>query len=431
MRSSDSTRGVTRAMLAGLLASGLVLVGCTASSSDDGDDPAPNPGPAQNADGVSFGASIEEYREAFAEVEPITLRFQTEAAQGSLNAAGRQAYGDALEEWSDGRITIEWGYGASFVPNALEWAPALSDGRIDVSYFLPYYNPDVYPLLSDLTTATLLDGNRPTSTLLSSAWLTDAVVSLPGYLEEAESGGVHILANTPSGNIPGIFCKNDISTLQELDGVLISASGAGRVAQLTALGFAPQSIAFTELYEALERNVVECGSSVLTNLDTIGATELTPHIVADPEASLVGFPSFIAVGKEKWDMLPLVAQQLMHDRLDVLFGVEPVAQSQRNASILEQVRAAGGDMRPLGADARAVLLSTNEDLLTSLGAGGADIDTILGIFDSWRETIDENLYPELDSSIEVFLADGAYDDIDLQPWIDAFFSEILLERRPG
>lgn len=422
MRSVRSMGRRGRTSLIGLAVVGLAVAGCT--TADDGGD-------ASVGEGVAFGASIEEYRAAFADVDPITLRFQIESPENSLNAVGRQSYGDALEEWSGGKIAIEWGYSASFVPNALEWSAGLADGRMDIGFFLPYYTPEIFPTLSDLTTATLLDGNLPTSTLVSTGWITDAVYSLPGYLEEAEEGGVHILSLTPSANIPVIFCKQDRTSLADFEGVPVSASGSGRVAQLSALGFNPQSIAFTELYEALERNVVECGSTVVTNLDTIGATELTPYIVADPVASLVGFPNFLAISQDTWESLPLVAQQLMIDRLDVLLENEPVSQSQRNARILEQVTAAGGGMKPFADDARAALLEVNEGLLEELGTNGADIEAILGLHEQWNDLVNDELLPDLSPSIEEFLRGGAFDGVDLQSWIDAVFAEVLVPNRPS
>lgn len=411
----------TRA-LAGAAAAGLLLAGCGTSGASD--DPA-------TGKGVSYGASIEEYQAAFADVDPITIRVQADGPEDSPASLGRQAWMDAVEKWSDGKITVEWGFSSAFVPSATEWASGLADGRMDVSNFLPYYTPEVFPKLSELTNATFLDGNAPTATLSSTGWVTEMLYSQPEYQEEAEASGVHVLALMPSANISGIFCTRSRTSLKDFDGVAVSASGQGRVKQLTALGMAPQSIAFTELYEALERDVVGCGSTVVNAIDSIGATNLVPYATADPDVSLVGFPAFIAIGKDKWDSLPLVAQQLLYDRLDVLFEQEATHEMSRNVAWLDKARAAGGGFRPFAKDARDKLKAVNKTILDDMAANGVDTDAVMAAYKRWNATVNDKLYPDLTSDLDEFLSAGGFKDVDLKPFAQAVFDELLVEHRPS
>lgn len=412
------------------VASAAVLTLALASCSSTPD--TTNAGGSQTGgEGVAYGASLEEWQAAFADVDPIALRFQTSGPEGSLANLGLQEYGDALEEYSDGKITIEWGHSSSFVPAATEWNIGFSDGRIDAGLFLPYYNPDIFPELNNLTSATFLDGNAPTSTLVSSAWVTDALFSLPVYQEEAAANGVHILALGPSVSFAAMFCTEPRSSLADFEGVQISASGSGRVAELTALGFSPQSVAFTELYEALERGIVQCGSSVPTAIESIGAIELVPHAIADPVAALTGFPSFVAVSQAKWESMPLVAQQLFTDRIDAFLVNEPIGQGERVTEWLDQAIDAGGGIEPLDKDAREALLEANDALLADLEAQGTDVDALQETFDKWNTTINDDLYPDITDSLQDFLLEGGYGNLDYQPFVDAVFDEILLEHRPN
>lgn len=401
---------------------GVVFATACTSSGDSGTDP---------EGGVPSGATLKQYQAAFAGVDPIRLRMQTDGPEGALSNVGREAWADAVEQWSAGKITFEIGYSNSFVPASTEWAAGLADGRIDVGFFLPYYNPDEFPELSGLTDATFLDGNRPLSTLASTGWVTETTLRQGRYQEEAEAGGVHILTLAPSANIPGIHCRQDLAATGDFAGVPVSASGKGRFAQLEALGFAPQSIAFTELFEALERGIVSCGSTVPSALDSIGAVDLVPHAIADPEASLVGFPNFLAVGKDTWDSLPLVARQLLFDRLDVFLVEEVKARSERNSNWLDRIRASGGGIHPLDPESRRRLLAANAILLDELNSRGADTGAFVAAAQRWRTVVDRDLYPGLTPSLEEFLATRAYRAIDFHPFADALFREVLLEHRPS
>lgn len=406
----------TRALL---MAATLVLAGCAGGENKD------------RGTGVPFGAAMTEYQAAFRNVEPITLRLQTDGPEGSLSNVGREAWAKAVEKWSGGKVSFEFGYSNSFVPASTEWAAGLADGRIDAGFFLPYYNPDDFPRLSALTDATFLDGNRPLSTLVSTGWVTETTFTHPEYTEEAEANGIHILALAPSANIPGIFCTKARTSLADFADVPVSVSGAGRFEELKALGFAPQSIAFTELFEAIQRGVVSCGSTVPSALDTIGAVELLPYAIADPEASLVGFPNYLAIGKAVWDALPLVAQQLLFDRLDVFMAEELKARSERNADWLERVKAKGGGITSLDADARKALLAKNQNLLDALAGQGADTKAFVAAHTKWDGIVNDTLYPDVTSSLEDFLTARDYRTVNVQPFVDRFFTDVLLKNRPS
>lgn len=422
----NRTRSARYAALASMAAAALILAGCSG-----GDDPgATSPAEPAAGEGVPYGASKEEYIAAFEDVDPIAIKFQTSGPEGSLANVGLESYAAAVEEWSGGKITFEWGYSSAFVPAATEWNIGFGDGRIDMGLFLPYYNPDIFPEYNNLTNATFLDGNAPTSTIVSSAWITDALYSIPAYEEEARDNGIHVLALGPSVSYAGIFCGSERTSLDDLSGVLVSASGSGRVEQLTALGLSPQSIAFTELYEALERGVVQCGSTVPTALQSIGAVDLVPYMIADPEAALVGFPSFLAMSVEVWDDLPLVGQQLLTDRIDAFLTDEGPGQGERVTAWLAEAQAAGGGILPLDDDARDALLAANQALLEKMAAQGTDVDALTEIFDKWQSLVNDELYPDVTTNLEEFLQEGGFETLDYAPFVDAVFEEVLIGHRP-
>lgn len=407
----------------------IAAVAVTGGCSDNGQTDPDVPPPMGN--GVAFGATMEEYHAAFADVEPISLTYQFTAELGSDVNAPYEAHLAAVEEWSDGKVTFDRAYSGSLVPNVTEWGPALADGRIDIGYFLPYVTPGVFPKLTLLSNGTLLDGTAPTATLLSTATFSDAIYADPSLQEEAEAGGVHLLLRPPNFSLTGYFCPEEFTSAADFAGANVSVAGEGQLLQAQGIGAQPQSIAYTELYEALQRGVVDCLASSPTTVQTFGATDLVTHMTIDRETGLANFLGFYAVGKEAWDSLPLVAQQLLYDRLDMLIATLPRTDSVRNVQWLADAEALGGGIVEFEADAAAALSEANEALLARVAEGGIDVERLIATRDEWRAILTDELYPEVPTSIEEFLRTGGFsEDIDLTLFADALYERMLAQHRP-
>lgn len=417
------TRRKTAAVSVALFA--VMLSGC-------GSEGAPEPGAPAEGGGVAYGATIEEYHAAFADVDPVTLKYQFTAGIGSEVNAPYEEYLDAVEEWSDGKVTFDRAYSASLVPNTAEWSAALADGRLDLTWFLPYTTPGVFPKLSLLADGSLLDGTEPTATLLSTAVFTDAVYADPALGAEAEAGGVHVLLRTPNFALTGYFCPEARTSLDDFAGANVSVAGAGVFVQAAALGAQPQSIAYTELYEALQRGVVDCVASSPTTVQTFGATEIVPSFTIDRDSGLSNFLGYYAIGKEKWDSLPLIAQQVLFDRLDTLIEILPRTDGDRIVKWYSDVQAIGGGIVEFEADASRALSVANEEILAKMAEGGVDVDRLLETRDDWSSILNDELYADLPDSIEEFLQEGGFgDDVDLSIYTKALYERVLLEHRPG
>ena len=111
--------------------------------------------------GFDYGASQEDVDAALSELEPVNIVYQA-GAQGpnSVSAQSAHAFKEYVEERSGGKITVEviW---AQAIAGYSEIDDALSDGRIDVSYALPIYDPSTYPAFDALATTSAGLPNSP------------------------------------------------------------------------------------------------------------------------------------------------------------------------------------------------------------------------------------------------------------------------------
>lgn len=395
-------------------------------------------GGGAQADGPSVapGATIEEYQAAFAEIDPITLRIQVTPAEGAPENEPAQRWADSIEEWSGGAITFEWGYSNAFVPNSGELFQALSDGRLDIApSTVPYTNPTLFPKLTNVFNASLLDENTPASQLATPSWLTEMTLTDPELVAEAEAAGVQFLGVRPTFGVSVLQCPEAWTTLDELRGKTSFAAGPANVAQLEALGMSPTTIAYTELYESVERGIVECISMTVDYALISGLAGMLPHGMLSTETSFGSFPSWWTMSKVTWDGLPRIAQQLLIDRLDVIYGggepgsTDLEVKSTQLSDWLEQAGSKGGGFVELDAAASAALKGANDATVQAL-SNDVDLAAIEAAQAEWSAAV-VDLYPDLPTDLTTFLADGGFASVDLQPWGDVVYEELLLSIRPS
>lgn len=93
-----------------------------------------------------------------------------------------------------------------------------------------------------------------------------------------ERFGVRSLAIWPFG--PQIFfCNEPISTLDDINGLKVRSFTASMSTLLERLGATPVTLAFPEVYPALQRGVASCGITSATSANTGKWPEVTTHIL--------------------------------------------------------------------------------------------------------------------------------------------------------
>lgn len=413
-------------------AAGLALAGCSANTGGDGGDPTEG----ATTDGVAYGATQEEWAAAFADVEPVLIYAQTPAPKGSPTGLNMENYFAAVEEWSDGKITFDIAY-SNAVAAPTEIDDALNDGRLDIGSVLPIYEPSDYPATNALIEAGVL--NNPSAVvgvLQSNAWPNDVAFQTPEIMEEWDSHGIVPLVPVFNSGANGLFCSSEHTTLESLQGVQVSAGGTIQIAQVEALGAAATSIAYTELFESLQRGVVSCtvGSQTVALLG--GFLPEAPYIVIDPEATFAVAPGGLAFSKSKWETLPLVAQQLFWDKLDIFLGENITVKIWPNtAEAQAQVEAADGKFSNFEPAARKAIQDVNASVIEGLrGSSALDGDALVDAAEAaatgWTKSVEDLGYdPSVGYADFAEWADGG--NTDISDYLETVMKEIFLPNRPS
>lgn len=93
-----------------------------------------------------------------------------------------------------------------------------------------------------------------------------------------ERFGVAPLAVWPFGG-QILFCNEPIERLSDLSGMKVRSFTASMSALLEALGATPVTLAFPEVYPALQRGVASCGITSATSANTGKWPEVTTHVL--------------------------------------------------------------------------------------------------------------------------------------------------------
>jgi TRAP-type C4-dicarboxylate transport system substrate-binding protein len=388
--------------------------------------------------GVEYGASKAEYQKAFENIEPVELRTQTPAPKGAVTGRNVEAYLNAITDWSGGKITFDVAY-ANAVAAPGENDDALVDGRLDLAQVLPLYEPSEYPANAALVEATFVsDQSAVAGTLQSNAWPNEVAFDTPEVLREWEDQGIKLMVPQYNSGVNVLFCREPKRDLAALRGMESASGGQAQSAEIEALGGSAVSVPYPELYESLQRGVVDCTVSSLTVGVLGGFIKTAPQLTVDPAAGFAMAPGGMAISQSTWDSLPLVAQQLMWDRMDVFLTSNIEEKIWPNtADAVRQAKVAGGSVEPFASDAQQAIQRANDGLLEKLGGTDAVADptafttAIEESADRWLAAVEEVGIAEADVPYREF--DTWYTDgkVDVDAYVKRVYEEIFLPHRPS
>ncbi|WP_181311744.1 TRAP transporter substrate-binding protein DctP [Nocardioides campestrisoli] len=388
-------------------------------------------------EGLEIGATKEEYREAFADIDPITLNTQSPGPKGSATGKPIEDWVAAVEDWSDGKITFEIAF-SNAVAEPIEIDDALNDGRLDVASTLPIYEPSEYPANAALIeTGFISDQTVVAGALQSNAWPNEVAFSNDEVMAEFEDHGLVPLVPIFNSGAQMLLCSQPRTSLADIKGSAISSSGTAQSAQIKALGGSPATVAYTEVFESVERGVVDCANATLTVGVLGGFIPAAPHATVNPEVGFALAPGGWSFSKDTWDSLPLVAQQLMWDKLDVYIASNIKDKIWPNtAEAARLVRENGGSFQDFAPDAAAALGKANSALLDAVrsGDGVEDADALVDAAEDaaarWFDEI-EALDVPAEVGYQDFDENFKADDLDMTAYTKLVMDKIWSERRPS
>ncbi|MDZ8275044.1 TRAP transporter substrate-binding protein DctP [Microbacterium aquimaris] len=316
------------------------------------------------------GSSPEEFQEALADMEPVELVFQTPSiSPDSVDSVPTVTFIERVEEYSGGKITLDTAWASGIVANPVEVDKALEDGRIDIASGWPQYNPSEYPVTNLLVDLTITrDPQLIQGWYATMAAMNEATLQTPEAMAEYTDKGITPLAPMSPDGPSVFFCTEPLTSLADLEGKQVRSGSVVASRQIEALGAVPVSMPFTEIYEALQRGILDCSLSGHGIATSSGHTEVAPYVINPTTASFAPTPTNFYAGPA-YESLPVPAQQIILESLDVMRGMQIEGGFVRVADVLSAAVAEnGGEFLAFDPEVDERLAEVNDEIIADVAA---------------------------------------------------------------
>lgn len=342
----------------------------------------------------------------------------------------------AIEEESDGRISYEFNYVNSIVPPA-EVGSAMASGTVDAGLVVTSYNPAEYPVsnwLSQLAFAG--EAGPPAAALERSAAVAQWWTEHPEAIESdfTTTGLVPLTAGINAHTAYHLLCTEEITSLEDAQGKTVRTPGVAWADTAEALGMEPVSLPGAEIYESLQRGIVDCIMADAPDMVSSNLTEVADHYTM---VNLPGFtPYGIFISKQEWDALDEELKDIVWAELEVY--VESLTDEGLQLQ-LEFFEAEGVEFHEMEDDLAGALAEHQEsvvaDAIDSAPEGIADpqaaVDSFQSLHEEWAGVLESDLGVE---SAETWAAwheaGGSPDDIDLDAYAELVNERVFEGKRP-
>jgi TRAP-type C4-dicarboxylate transport system substrate-binding protein len=228
------------AVIAGGVAAALVLAGCS-SASDAGD---------ATGDGAE---------------KPVTLSVASFLLDGTPNADLVHWFLDTVEAESDGSISFDYFAAESLCPSA-EIVQCVVDGRADMGVVPASYTPDKFPLQNLSALPFMTDDNAAMMRAFYELTTGNEI-----FNDESARIGLKNVGYWSAG--ASLFgSKVPLEGTDSFNGLRMRAVGDGMLAAMEAVNASPIALTAGEMYEGVERGVID---GVANNIDAPISYKLT------------------------------------------------------------------------------------------------------------------------------------------------------------
>ncbi|MEU3270867.1 C4-dicarboxylate TRAP transporter substrate-binding protein [Saccharomonospora sp. NPDC006951] len=247
---------------------------------------------------------------SLAELRPVTLRvanFTAASADGPFNAFAAE-----VERRTGGKITFESYWGGSLLTSE-EMAQGVRGGIADIGMFGPEKYPSEYPMSNWLTHLnSLVEPRDPLGLMQGFAAITEFVLTDEPLTEYFRERDLKILFTyTPITNYH-LACKTPVRTLEEARGKRVRSGGTFTDGDIEAMGMVPVNLPTGDIYESLQRGVIDCTVAMPKFMVAYGIAEVAKHYT---EVPITGYSQYQVMNLGVWESLPPDAQRAITDSL--------------------------------------------------------------------------------------------------------------------
>lgn len=296
----------------------LTMIGAVACGNGETVDDAPDAGDedAVDAEADDADASDEDADAggdpdaAAGDFEPVDWQYASYLAPASSLMDAIANYFDELNSATDQTTEIEEFYQESLL-GATDILGGVADGRSELGFTIALYHPGELPLSQVVGVPFVTeDAEAQVRTF------NDLYDSNDAFREEWQAQGVHVLSFTPLTNSI-VATTEPVENLDDLRGRSIRSVGflAGA---MEAIDVNPVAMPAPEIFESLERGVIEGASSYPFDVFIAAGLDEAAPFITEPGTGLYNLGVLI-VSQQVWDSMDANRQQVMTDLIDEFY----------------------------------------------------------------------------------------------------------------
>lgn len=243
--------------------------------------------------------------------DPVQLTLTTFSGESSESGRIAREFVDEVETQSNGGIKIQPYFSASLAP-AQETMSVLESGIADIGVFATSYYPAELPTSNlALEMGSVPSNAFPLGTLSGNAATWETFATDPAVLSEFHSSGLQPLAATSPYQSYDLLCADPVEGPSDLVGKRVRTPGRVLSAEAEALGMVPVSIDVSEIYEGLQRGVIDCVILQPGAYISFGLWDVAHHWVPVNMSAQPG--TVLAMSAARWNSLSPSAQKVIND----------------------------------------------------------------------------------------------------------------------
>lgn len=216
-----------------------------------------------------------------------------------------EPFAEEIDELTDGRVTAEVYPGAALGDPTAQYEMTTT-GVADVSYAIQAYNPGKFPLTSVADLPFLAETPEKATSLI-----TDLYDEFPELQEEYDDNKVLWLFGIDSDQI--LTVDKPINSLEDLKGLKISTPSPASNKVVEAWGATPVFMPMNEVYEAMQKGVVDGRMGPYSAVANFKLNEVTNYIT---EGDFYTTNFVISMNKQTWEKLSEEDQEAITSLID-------------------------------------------------------------------------------------------------------------------
>lgn len=241
---------------------------------------------------------------AIEKMSPITMRFGTNQASGSVALQGCQRWADAVKEKSNGKITIEV-YESNTLGSQADMLDGLKMGTIELSFNSAANMSAAVPALGVLDLPYIFTSKEQAYRVL------DGDIGREIFEKAEKQEGYYVLGVFEGGFRQSINAKREITSLADYSGLKFRTPESKVYLGLyEKLGAIPTAMDMSEVFTALQNGTVDGMESPLFTIYSNSYYEAAKYLTIDNHIYAC---NPILVSGTYFDKLPTSVQQMLRE----------------------------------------------------------------------------------------------------------------------